>query len=114
MKNRAAQVRLDELKSLGGLVCAIGVLAVLIVLGQLYKEGCLRSGKDYEKCWADGLAISGMSPGGPLSAGVVFGYVVGQINKEKEKREMYRLGYWTLNPDLRPPTSDDPNPPQLR
>lgn len=112
--DKTKPTRLDDIKSIGGLICAAGVVAILIVLGQLYKDGCIRSGKDYDKCWADGLAISGMNPGGPLSATLVIGYIIGVANKEKEKQDKYHEGYWTLNPDLRPPTSDDPNPPQLR
>jgi hypothetical protein len=30
----------------------------------------------------------------------VLGYIVGTVNKEKEKEERYEEGYWTLNPEL--------------
>ena len=112
--DKTKPTKLDEIKSVGGLVCAAIVVAVLIVLGQSYKDGCIRAGREYQQCWTEGLAISGMNPGGPLSATLVIGYIIGQLNKEKEKREMYDKGYWTLNPDLHSPTSNDPNPPQLR
>lgn len=111
--DRARNTRFDDIKSLGGLALAVATLIVLIVLGHIYKEGCLARGGEYEKCWADGLTIGGMNPGGPLSPGILMGYIIGSWNKEKEKRAMYNKGYWTINPDLRPPT-DDPSPPQLR
>lgn len=105
--------RLDDIKSLGGLICAAGVLVTLIVFGQLYKDGCIRSGeKDFERCWSEGLAIAGMGNGGPLSAGVIIGYIIGAINKEKEKQEKYREGYWTFNPELSRDDNDQ-KPPQL-
>lgn len=112
--DKTKSTKLDEIKSVGGLVCAAIVVAVLIVLGQSYKDGCIRAGREYQQCWTEGLAVSGMNPGGPLSATLVIGYVIGQLNKEKEKKEMYDKGYWTPNPDLPQPTSDDPKPPQLR
>jgi hypothetical protein len=41
-----------------------------------------------------------MNPGGPLSAAVMIGYLIGNAGKEKEKAEKYQEGYWTRNPEL--------------
>jgi hypothetical protein len=83
-----------------GSIGAIGVLLALLFLGHKYKNDCLAAGKDFEQCWEKGLTIAGMNTGGPLSAAVVFGYIIGQFGKEKEKAEKYQQGFWTLNPAL--------------
>ena len=112
MKNSRAPSEAHELRSTGVLLCAIGVLIALVALGRSYTVGCLKSGQgDFKECWNDGLAIAGMNPGGPLSAGVVFGITIGGINKEKEKKEMYDKGYWTYNPSLTQETGDDRDTP---
>lgn len=84
-----------------GLIGAATVLIALVVLGRQYVSECRAAGGDIDQCWDKGLAIAGMGAGGPLSAGVVLGYIVGTANKEREKAEKYSEGYWTLNPDLR-------------
>jgi hypothetical protein len=84
-----------------GSIGAIAVLLVLLFLGHKYKDDCLAAGKDFEQCWEKGLTIAGMNTGGPLSAAVIFGYIVGQFGKEKEKAEKYLEGYRTYNPELR-------------
>lgn len=89
-----------NLKLIAGLTGAALVLATLIVLGRQYTSECRAAGGDVDECWDRGLAIAGMGAGGPLSAGVVLGYIVGTAGKEKEKEEKYREGYWTLNPEL--------------
>jgi hypothetical protein len=83
-----------------GSIGAIIVLLALLFLGHKYKDDCLTAGKDFEQCWEKGLTIAGMNAGGPLSAAVVFGYIIGQFGKEKEKAEKYQQGFWTLNPAL--------------
>lgn len=83
------------------------VLAILITLGQLYRRDCIANGGELDQCWDKGLAIAGMGAGGPLSAGVVIGYVIGAAGKEKEKQDKYAEGYWTYNPDLRQGQKDD-------
>ena len=83
-----------------GLVGAGMVLVTLTVLGRQYVSECRAAGGEVDTCWDKGLAIAGMGAGGPLSAGVVLGYVVGTANKEKEKAEKYNEGYNTFNPDL--------------
>lgn len=90
-----------DLKAVTGLVGAVAILIALVVLGRQYTADCRAAGGELDQCWDKGLTIAGMSAGGPLSAGVVLGYIVGTANKEKEKAEKYREGYWTLNPDLR-------------
>jgi hypothetical protein len=89
------------------LLVAVGAF---IVLGYSYKESCVRAGKDFEQCWEKGLAIGGIGPGGPISAGTIAGLAFGQINKEREKREAYEKGLWTYNAYLERPTSDDSHP----
>ena len=84
-----------------GLAGAAMVLVTLTVLGRQYVVECRAAGGEFDACWDKGLAIAGMGAGGPLSAGVVLGYVVGTANKEKEKAEKYKEGYNTFNPDLR-------------
>jgi hypothetical protein len=83
-----------------GSIGAIIVLLALLFLGHKYKDDCLAAGKDFEQCWEKGLTIAGINAGGPLSAAVVFGYIIGQFGKEKEKAEKYQQGFWTLNPAL--------------
>ena len=83
-----------------GLFSAVSVLLALAFLGHKYKDDCLAAGKDFEQCWEKGLTIAGMNPGGPVSAAAIVGYLIGQANKEKEKAEKYRQGFWTLNPAL--------------
>lgn len=95
------QTRQVDPKVTAGLIGATIVLVTLAVLGRQYISECRAAGGDIDQCWDKGLAIAGMGAGGPLSAGVVLGYIVGTANKEKEKAEKYREGYWTLNPDLR-------------
>lgn len=90
-----------DFKAATGLAGAVAILIALVVLGRQYTTDCRTAGGELDACWDKGLAIAGMSAGGPLSAGVVLGYIVGTANKEKEKAEKYREGYWTLNPDLR-------------
>jgi hypothetical protein len=90
-----------DAKTIAGLIGAAVVLLTLAVLGHRYIKDCRAAGKDIDQCWDKGLAIAGMGAGGPLSAGVVLGYIVGTAGKEKEKAEKYKEGYWTLNPDLR-------------
>jgi hypothetical protein len=84
-----------------GSIGAIAVLLALLFLGHKYKDDCLAAGKDFEQCWEKGLTIAGMNAGGPLSAAVILGYIVGQFGKEKEKAEKYQEGYWKYNPELR-------------
>ena len=88
-------------RTIAGLVGAGAALATLIILGRQYISECRQSGGEIDRCWDKGLSIAGMGAGGPLSAGVVLGYIVGAANKEREKREKFDEGYWTLNPDLR-------------
>jgi hypothetical protein len=83
-----------------GSIGAIAVLFALLFLGHKYKDDCLAASKDFEQCWEKGLTIAGMNPGGPVSAAAIVGYLIGQANKEKEKAEKYRQGFWTLNPAL--------------
>jgi hypothetical protein len=95
-----------------GLVGSIGAIAVLLALlflGHKYKDDCLAVGKDFEQCWEKGLTIAGMNAGGPLSAAVIFGYIVGQFGKEKEKAEKYQEGYWKYNPELRRDGDSEPS-----
>jgi hypothetical protein len=94
-----------------GTLLGIAVLICLGLLGKNYTRDCIAGGGELEKCWDKGLSIAGMGAGGPLSAGVVFGFVVGSINKEREKREQYKRGYWTFNPELRdqPTTTSSEN-----
>jgi hypothetical protein len=84
-----------------GLFSAVSLLLVLAFLGHKYKNDCLAAGKDFEQCWEKGLTIAGMNAGGPLSAAMILGYIVGQFGKEKEKAEKYLEGYQTYNPELR-------------
>jgi hypothetical protein len=90
-----------DVKAIIGLIGAAAVLIVLAVSGRQYISECRAAGGEVDQCWDKGLAIAGMGAGGPLSAGVVLGYIVGTAGKEKEKAEKYKEGYWTLNPDLR-------------
>lgn len=90
-----------DAKTAAGLIGAAAVLLTLMVLGRQYIRDCRAAGGDFEQCWDKGLAIAGMGAGGPLSAGVVLGYIIGTANKEEEKAAKYREGYWTLNPELR-------------
>lgn len=89
-----------DFKLIAGLAGAAGILLTLIVFGRQYTSECRKAGGEFQQCWDRGLAISGMGPGGALSAGAVLGYIVGTAGKEKEKEEKYREGYWTLNPEL--------------
>lgn len=89
-----------DLKLIAGLTGAAAVLLTLIVFGRQYTAECRAAGGDFDQCWERGLSIAGMGAGGPLSAGVVLGYIIGTAGKEKEKEEKYREGYWTLNPEL--------------
>jgi hypothetical protein len=97
---RMEQVRSADLKAIAGLAGATIVLGCLVFLGQLYRHQCMAAGKDMDQCWDKGLAIAGMGMGGPLSAGVVIGYMIGAVNKEREKQQKYDEGFWTPNPDL--------------
>ena len=90
-----------DIKAVIGLAGAAVVLITLAVSGHRYIKDCRIAGGDIDQCWDKGLAIAGMGAGGPLSAGVVLGYIVGTAGKEKEKAEKYKEGFWTLNPDLR-------------
>jgi hypothetical protein len=90
-----------DVKAIIGLIGAATVLIVLAVSGRQYISECRAAGGEVDQCWDKGLAIAGMAAGGPLSAGVVLGYIVGTAGKEKEKADKYQEGYWTLNPDLR-------------
>lgn len=90
-----------DIKAVAGLIGAVLILITLMALGRQYIRDCRMTGGDFEQCWDKGLAIAGMGAGGPLSAGVVLGYIVGTANKEREKAEKYNEGYWTLNPELR-------------
>ena len=85
------------------------MLLALLFLGHKYKDDCLAVGKDFEQCWEKGLTIAGMNAGGPLSAAVIFGYIVGQFGKEKEKAEKYQEGYWKYNPELRRDGDSEPS-----
>jgi hypothetical protein len=88
-------------KTIAGIIGAAIILIMLAISGRQYISECRAAGKDVDQCWDKGLAIAGMGAGGPLSAGVVLGYIVGTAGKEKEKADKYKEGYWTLNPDLR-------------
>lgn len=88
-------------KTIAGIIGAATILIVLAISGRQYIKDCRTNGGDIDQCWDKGLAIAGMGAGGPLSAGVVLGYIVGTAGKEKEKAEKYKEGFWTLNPDLR-------------
>ena len=90
-----------DIKTIIGLAGAAIVLITLAVSGHRYIRDCRAAGGDIDQCWDKGLTIAGMGAGGPLSAGVVLGYIVGTAGKEKEKAEKYEEGFWTLNPDLR-------------
>jgi hypothetical protein len=90
-----------DVKTIIGLAGAAIVLITLAVSGHRYIRDCRAAGGDIDQCWDKGLTIAGMGAGGPLSAGVVLGYIVGTAGKEKEKAEKYEEGFWTLNPDLR-------------
>jgi hypothetical protein len=92
-----------------GSIGAIVVLLALLFLGHKYKDDCLAAGKDFEQCWEKGLTIAGMNAGGPLSAAVILGYIVGQFGKEKEKAEKYQEGYWKYNPELRRGGDSEPS-----
>jgi len=92
-----------------GSIGAIAVLLALLFLGHKYKDDCLAAGKDFEQCWEKGLTIAGMNTGGPLSAAVILGYIVGQFGKEKEKAEKYQEGYWKYNPELRRDGDSEPS-----
>jgi hypothetical protein len=95
-----------DLKLIAGLTGAAAVLLTLIAFGRQYTADCRAAGGAVDQCWDKGLSIAGMGAGGPLSAGVVLGYIIGTAGKEKEKEEKFREGYWTLNPELR--NSDQP------
>jgi MFS family permease len=99
-RKRAPAARLLRIRAVAGLAGAGTVLILLAALGHRYTSDCLNAGGELDACWDKGLAIAGMGAGGPLSAGVVLGYIVGTVNKEKEKEERYEEGYWTLNPEL--------------
>jgi hypothetical protein len=101
MKRPENNTKPNDTKVAVGLIGAAIVLVTLVVLGRQYVVECRTAGGDIDQCWDKGLTIAGMGAGGPLSAGVVLGYIVGTANKEKEKAEKYSEGYWTLNPDLR-------------
>ena len=94
-----------------GIALGATLLTCLALLGLQYKRDCIAKGGEIEKCWDKGLAIAGMGVGGPLGPGVVFGFIAGSINKEREKQEQFREGYWTFNPSLRSqsatPTADN-------
>ncbi len=83
-----------------GIIGVVFVLIILATLGYKYTEDCRAAGGEFEQCWDKGLEISGMNPGGPLSAAVMIGYLIGNAGKEKEKAEKYQEGYWTRNPEL--------------
>ena len=89
------------LATAAGISGAVLLLGGLFLLGRQYTSECRKAGGDFDQCWQGGLAISGVGAGGPLSAGVVVGYILGMIGKEREKQEKFQEGYWTLNPDLR-------------
>lgn len=88
-------------KTVAGITGAAIILVALAISGRQYIGECRAAGGDIDQCWDKGLAIAGMGAGGPLSAGVALGYIVGTAGKEKEKAQKYSEGYWTLNPDLR-------------
>jgi hypothetical protein len=90
-----------DAKTIIGLAGAAVVLITLAVSGHRYIKDCRADGGDIDQCWEKGLTIAGMGAGGPLSAGMMLGYIVGTAGKEKEKAQKYEEGYWTLNPDLR-------------
>lgn len=100
MKQPKSSTKPIDAKVVVGLIGAATVLVTLVILGRQYVSECRAAGGDIDRCWDKGLTIAGMGAGGPLSAGVVLGYIVGTANKEKEKAEKYSEGYWTLNPDL--------------
>jgi hypothetical protein len=101
MSNHPIGSKSIDAKAAAGLIGAVLILITLAILGHRYTKECRANGGDLDDCWDKGLTIAGMGAGGPLSAGVVLGYIVGTANKEKEKAEKYSEGYWTLNPDLR-------------
>lgn len=82
----------------------LAVVGGFIAMGHIYKEGCLDAGGDFEQCWDKGLAIGGINPGGPLGAGTIVGVIIGQMNKEAERRKAYEEGFWTYNAHLERPT----------
>lgn len=94
------RLKVIDARATAGLIGAAVVLVTLVLLGRQYIRDCRTAGGDIDQCWDKGLTIAGMGAGGPLSAGVVLGYIVGTANKEKEKAEKYQEGYWTVNPDL--------------
>lgn len=89
-----------DAKVTAGLIGAAAILFTLMFLGYKYKDDCLVATKNFEQCWEKGLTIAGMNAGGPLSAAAIFGYIIGQAGKEKEKAEKYQEGFWTLNTAL--------------
>jgi hypothetical protein len=95
------------------LFAAIAVLATLVFRGDHYTRTCIARGGDFEKCWEKGLHIAGMNEGGPLGPALVIGYIIGTVNKEKEKQDKYHEGYWTLNPELRSATDPPSNDPSI-
>lgn len=88
----------------------LAAVGAFIALGYSYKESCVRQGGNFERCWEKGLAIGGIGPGGPISAGTIAGLAFGQIGKEREKKEAYEKGFWTYNAHLERPATDDPDP----
>lgn len=92
----------------------LAVVSGFIALGHTYKEGCLRAGQDFEQCWDKGLAIGGINPGGPLGAGTIVGVIIGQMNKERERRKAYEEGFWTYNAHLERPIPKEQNDEQSR
>ena len=95
-----------DYRAIIGIAAALIAFGILIQRGDRYIDQCLKKSGDFEQCWEKGLAISGMGPGGAISAGMLMGYVLGWLGKEKEKEEQYNRGYWTLNPDLRQENND--------
>jgi hypothetical protein len=100
-------VRKNDVQAIAALVGAGAMLALLIMLGQFYIKECRAQKGDFERCWDKGLAIAGMGEGGPLSAAVVIGYILGTLDKEREKQRKFEEGYNTYNPDLHPESHDE-------
>jgi len=98
--NAGKNLKSIDAKVTAGLIGAATILVTLVALGRQYTVDCRAAGGDIDQCWDKGLTIAGMGAGGPLSAGVVLGYIVGTAGKEKEKAEKYQEGYWTVNPEL--------------
>lgn len=105
-----------DLLPIGIFIGAYSLIIAMIWLGQKYITQCINSaGKTVspeivKQCWNEGLAIPGMNEGGPVGAGIVFGIIIGNMNKEQEKRRKFEEGYWKYNPELRKPERNKPEP----